>query len=983
MSKSKRSSQKHSLGKARQLKGFERLEDRMLLSINPADQEVVVDWSETGIPEGPPMAAYTGPGSEPLATIDQGEFYYYFDEQIPLDRVADQVIIRVDPAFDPADVVAALTGPDGALEGFEARAFNDPRLIVLSVPFGSGVEVPDDILAAAASEDGVLWSAPVYVVDDTEDFVYLNGQIIVALEEGVDPAEFFASGFDNWQPFFQNQYIATPSLGGGLGALSAANSLSTDPDVEWATPDFYTNFEVAAAPNDTLFANQWTLNNTGQTGALTGADAELVDAWDTTTGSTGIVVAVLDNGVQINHPDFNIFTNTGEIAGNGIDDDANGFIDDVNGWNFVNNNNNPNPVSNSDNHGTAVAGVVAAVGNNNLGVSGSIQTARILPIKIAEDPGNGGGFITFPQIARAVYYAAGAVLDAMGNVVGDWRGADILVNSWGGGTPNAALTAAFDWAANNGRDGRGVTSFNATGNAAAGTLPGLNYSALTLNGVTPGNWQFQWQYTKNATNAAGEDAVWLGNVRFPNGTTQRFDAPGLPAGWTVGGNVAWAVVDDPQHTYGTGRYAARSGVIGNNQTSNLISPVINVAATSSLRFNYWISSETGADGLVLYASLNGGAFVPQWSTSGVPTITTNVSYPANLTSTIAVGATTDWDYRSHYSQYGNPLDIVAPSNGGFGAVYTTDRTGEAGYNRTGTADPGADALADLNYTSTFGGTSAATPLAAGIGALLLSRNIDLTTADIRAILRNTADKVGGNNGLTAYDVNGFNQFYGFGKVNAETAVEAVPGASGDYNRDGNVDAADYVVWRKTQGSVVASPYAGADGSGNTNVGSEDYTVWRAHFGQSITPPGPGSGSGSSVVESSTASTSQNAQQIEAAVEENKTVESTTVVSVNSNALDIGLFSATVSTNSRPSAPSTFLRQGRTVLTDVSARQDEGLQAWLSANAIERRSGNSGLGDDSHDFLTDDSDGYQDATDSALESLGALPRLTTKLLAGVG
>lgn len=656
--------------------------------------------------------------------------------------------------------------------------------------------------------------------------MWLTGQIIVALDDEVDPETFFASGYDEWLPFFQNQYIATPSIGGGLGALTVANQLSTDPEVEWATPNFFTNFEVAATPNDPLFTNQWHLNNTGQNNALSGADAGLVNAWDTTVGSSGIVVAVLDNGVQTNHPDLNIFTNAGEIPGNGIDDDGNGYIDDVNGWNFVPTgvgNNNPNPVSVDDNHGTAVAGIVAAIGNNSLGIAGAIQTAEILPIKIAQDPGNGGGFIAQDKIALAVYYAAGAVLDTMGNVVDTWRGADILVNSWGGGLQNAALTAAFNWASTDGRDGRGVTSFNATGNAAAGVNPGLNYSSFGLTGIPAGTIQFEWRYTKNAANSAGEDSVWLGNIQFPNGTVQRFDTLGLPAGWTTSGNANWSVVDDPQHTYGTGRYAVKAGTIGNNQTSVLRSPVINMSAVGSLRFNYWVSSEGGADGLILYASFNGGTYTPYFSTSGVPIVTSNASYPASLASNIGVGASTDWDYRSHYSQYGSALDIVAPSGGGYASITTTDRTGAAGYNSS------------LDYTSTFSGTSAATPLAAGIGALLLARNFDLTTADIRAILQNTADKIGGDNGLTAYDSNGFNQFYGFGRINAQAAVEAVPVASGDYNGDGVVNLADYTVWRDNLGGTVA-PYTGADGNGDGIIGSEDYQVWKSHFGDTITPP---------------------------------------------------------------------------------------------------------------------------------------------------
>lgn len=186
----------------RRLNGFERLEDRTLLSINMGIQEVIVDYSETGIPGDEIMAAYTGPGSEPLATIDEGEFYYVFEEQVPLDRVADQVLIRVEESADPAAVVSALTGVGGALEGFEGMSFNDPRLIALSIPFGSEVMAPADIFSAAASESGVKWSAPVFVTEDNGSFLWLTGEIIVALEDEVDPETFFASGYDSWEPFF-------------------------------------------------------------------------------------------------------------------------------------------------------------------------------------------------------------------------------------------------------------------------------------------------------------------------------------------------------------------------------------------------------------------------------------------------------------------------------------------------------------------------------------------------------------------------------------------------------------------------------------------------------------------------------------------------------------------------------------------------------------------------------------------------------------
>ena len=130
---------------------------------------------------------------------------------------------------------------------------------------------------------------------------------------------------------------------------------------------------------------------------------------------------------------------------------------------------------------------------------------------------------------------------------------------------------------------------------------------------------------------------------------------------------------------------------------------------------------------------------------------------AKYSGVIAVGASTDQDRRSSYSDFGPSLDICAPSNGGVtSGIWTTDRTGTAGYSSG-------------NYTSTFGGTSSACPLAAGVGALVLSQNPALTRAQVYNVLTSTADKIDTAGG--GY-VNGFSNLYGFGKVNAFAAVNA-------------------------------------------------------------------------------------------------------------------------------------------------------------------------------------------------------------------
>jgi subtilisin family serine protease len=147
-----------------------------------------------------------------------------------------------------------------------------------------------------------------------------------------------------------------------------------------------------------------------------------------------------------------------------------------------------------------------------------------------------------------------------------------------------------------------------------------------------------------------------------------------------------------------------------------------------------------------------------------------IEYPASMAETIAVGASTNLDVRATYSQFGNGLDIVAPSNGpGWGGtlnVETTDVQGTNGYNTTNA--PAGD-YCNANDGTGFGGTSAATPLTAGIAGLMLSVDPGLTPAEIRTILHETADKIDQAN--ANYDGNGWSTQYGFGRVNAAAAVQ--------------------------------------------------------------------------------------------------------------------------------------------------------------------------------------------------------------------
>ena len=139
-------------------------------------------------------------------------------------------------------------------------------------------------------------------------------------------------------------------------------------------------------PDDPSFPSLWGLLNAGQTvnGAAGTADADIdaPQAWDIGTGSTDTVIAVTDTGIDPTHPDLvaNLWQNPGEVGGNGIDDDQNGFVDDVNGYDFVGAE-DPNPLD-AVGHGTHVSGTIAATGGNGTGVTGVSQRASIMALRV-------------------------------------------------------------------------------------------------------------------------------------------------------------------------------------------------------------------------------------------------------------------------------------------------------------------------------------------------------------------------------------------------------------------------------------------------------------------------------------------------------------------------------------------------------------------------------------------------------------------------
>ncbi len=229
----------------------------------------------------------------------------------------------------------------------------------------------------------------------------------------------------------------TTSLGEGFFSLEAPGASVAEvlgwaaqrPTVASIEPDFVIN--PASLPNDPAFGSLWGLQNVGQSGGVSGADIDAVKAWDVTTGSRSVVVAVIDTGVDWMHRDLaaNIWRNPGEIPSDGIDNDGNGFIDDIVGWDFANRDADP---MDDNGHGTHVAGTIGAVGDDGQGLVGVNWQVSLLPLKFLSASGRGS---TSGAIA-AINYATRMKRDFGVNIVA-------TNNSWGGSGPSEALRDAI------------------------------------------------------------------------------------------------------------------------------------------------------------------------------------------------------------------------------------------------------------------------------------------------------------------------------------------------------------------------------------------------------------------------------------------------------------------------------------------------------------------------------------------------------------
>jgi subtilisin family serine protease len=316
------------------------------------------------------------------------------------------------------------------------------------------------------------------------------------------------------------------------------------PFVVYAEPDYVQH--ALNTPNDPSFGLEWGLKNVGQTvngdPGTAGDDIRATQAWDMFTGDPNFIIADIDTGIQYTHPDLaaNIWTNPGEVAANGIDDDGDGFIDDVHGWDFYTPDNDP---MDQNGHGTHTSGTVGAVGNNGVGVTGVNWHCKLMAMRFLGPSGSGvsSGAVSCMQFLVA-------------------KNVKVSNNSWGGGPFDQTL---HDTIANSGSIGHlfvCAAGNNSQNNDSTAFYPAtFNLSnqivvAATTNDDLRASFS-NYGLNSVALGAPGDNvySTWLGS-------TYMYDSGTSMATPHVAGAVAMVYALNPTFTYQQVKYRILSTV---------------------------------------------------------------------------------------------------------------------------------------------------------------------------------------------------------------------------------------------------------------------------------------------------------------------------------------------------------------------------------------------------------------------------------------
>jgi len=571
------------------------------------------------------------------------------------------------------------------------------------------------------------------------DSLYVPGQVLVEFKEGVGEAQQErvekAAGTEGTIKELgpkDNETIDFIQVKNDQSVETAINKLEADPAVVNAEPNYI--YDTNYTPNDPSFSNQWYLSNTGQTikgqAGTPGADIKASTAWDITTGGD-TTVAIIDTGIDFSHPDLasKIWQNVDEIAGNGVDDDGNGYIDDragyntagisqlsANTWWYFGRESNGRVAQSIKGTGeplTHVGILAAKAGSPSVNIDVSVRaaltgpnlsTATIAPGEIGSSFG-----AVYKQLNTPVRLTSGQTY----YVVIETNGAD--VNNYYGLADNYSLGSGYR--ADPYVDG--VEHWYENG--AWRDYPGDDFFFTTNpNAVAKDD-------NGHGTHVGGTIGAQSNNGVGVSGISQGAKIMPLKAGTSDGSLTNASIIEAIYYATNNGAKVINMSFGGSGQSS------LTIAAVN-------------------YAHANGVTLVAAAGNSGG----TSMSYPAGYNNVIGVGATTNRDAKASFSTYNSSVDISAPGQ----YVYATMPTYAVGLNNYGYAQ---------NYDF-LSGTSMAASIAAGVAALLRSHDPALSPDQVEAALKANADDLGAA---------GRDDSFGSGRVNALRTLggNSSPGAT--------------------------------------------------------------------------------------------------------------------------------------------------------------------------------------------------------------
>ena len=547
-------------------------------------------------------------------------------------------------------------------------------------------------------------------------------------------------------------------LEGALSVEEAVVKYRSNPAVEYAEPNYL--YRLQTIPSDAQFGSLWGLHNIGQTvnGTAGRADADIdaPEAWDISTGSPNVIIAVIDSGIAYDHPDLapNIWTNPGEIAGNGVDDDGNGFVDDVHGWDFLMNDNDPmdpidlNPGGN-EGHGTHVAGTIAGAGNNGTGITGVMWTARLMVLKA----GGVDRSLSTTGIINAIHYA----IDKGARVINaSFIGPECSMAFYD--TVSAANAAGILFVAaagNGGDDGVGDDNDNVSnfpsnfsapsvcdGQQTAALANVIAVAATDQNDQLAAFSNFGYTTVQVAAPGVGINSTRpTSNVR--NVLLHNFDSNPTGLGYVFGGsNSTWGFTNSTSFSQPTSLTDSPTGNYQNNTDSFAIGPKFSTTGQRGCRLDSRVRMQTelDTDGVLAETSPDSGA---SWQIINGLSGSSNAQFVPFTWGDVADGVA---DSRFRFRFISN--DSLA-----FDGVYVDNV-------RIVCVAGSPSRTTDYQF---FQGTSMATPHVAGLAGLLLSINPNLTVAQLRNAILSTVDRKTSLSGKVSTG----------GRINARAALASV------------------------------------------------------------------------------------------------------------------------------------------------------------------------------------------------------------------